>query len=57
MTVDNDNGGLLSMDGNDKDAKELDSKTIENIKADAQKVLTRLEADLTSNDKKIKRHT
>ena len=40
------------MQGNDKDAKELDSKTTENIKAEAQKVLTKLEASLTSNDEK-----
>ena len=31
------------MQGNDKDAKELDSKTIENIKAEAQKFLTKIE--------------
>ena len=41
------------MQGNDKDAKELDSKTIENIKAEAQKFLTKVEADLNSNDEKM----
>ena len=41
------------MQGNDKDAKELDSKTIENIKAEAQKFLTKIEANLNSNDEKI----
>ena len=40
------------MQGDDKDAKELDSKTIESIKAEAQKLLTKIEADLTSSDEK-----